>query len=64
MVYSIGAELMDNPTLFELAEDELDMLIKKMHKSGLNYWVILGLFLDRSVLLRKQADAEYQVKLK
>ena len=54
---------MDNAELIENAEIDLDRLILVFHKSGLNYWQILKVFLARCVTLQMQADIEYNLKL-
>jgi len=48
--------------LLELLESELDFLVNKAHKSGLNYWQILDIFLRACVTLHLQATSEYRVK--
>ena len=53
---------MTSPDVIELAEEEIDKLIAVCHKQGLNYWEILGIFLERCQSLRLQADAEYHLK--
>ena len=48
--------------IMELAELEIDRLIGVCHKQGLNYWEILGLFLNKCLTLQMMADAEYHLK--
>jgi hypothetical protein len=49
---------MDNPELCDLFNDELNLLIRKAHKSGLRPLLIAGLISDRLSLLILQCDAE------
>jgi len=48
--------------LVELLDGEIDIVITKAHKSGLNYWQVLRSFLQRCVGLQLQAEAEYRLK--
>uniref|UniRef100_A0A6M3IHX2 Uncharacterized protein n=1 Tax=viral metagenome TaxID=1070528 RepID=A0A6M3IHX2_9ZZZZ len=45
-----------------MLENELDILILKAHRSGLNYWQILKVLLLRCGDLMMQSEAEYYVK--
>jgi len=54
--------MVDNPELIELLETEVDFLISKAHKSGLNFWQILRVFLLRCEGLMIQSEAEYYQK--
>lgn len=47
----------------ECFEFELDGIINRGHRSGLNYWQILRMFLSHCVSLQMQADVEYYLKL-
>ena len=53
---------MDNPELIEQLELELDSLINKAHRSGLSFWHILRVILNRLDSLVMQAEVEYYVK--
>ena len=55
---------MDNPEAFDLFEDELEVLIQRGHKSGLNYWCILGILQRFCCTLFMQADAEFYYNLR
>lgn len=46
----------------ELLESEVDLIINKSHKSGLNYWQIFKVFLSRCLGLMAQSEAEYYAK--
>lgn len=48
--------------LVPMLENELDILILKAHRSGLNYWQILKVLLLRCGDLMMQSEAEYYVK--
>ncbi len=48
--------------LKEQAESSISYLTEDLHRQGLNYQQILGLFLDKSVTLFMQAQAEYFLK--
>ena len=52
----------DNIELIELAESEIEFLIEKAHRSGLNYWQILKIFLVKVETLVMRADEEYWLK--
>ena len=56
------SSMVDNPELIEQAEDDLNRLVMIFHRSGLNYWQILGLLLELCLELYQQADAEYWQK--
>jgi len=53
---------MDNPELIELLGGELDIIINKAHKSGMNYWEIFKLIYNRCQSLIGQSEAEYFLK--
>ena len=55
---------MDRPELIELFESELQFLVEKAHRSGVNYWTILRSVLIEVENLVIQADAEYWIKLR
>ena len=55
---------MDNPDLYDKAKDEFEILIEKVHRAGLIYWQIHGLLLDLNKQVYKQAEAEYQSKVR
>ena len=46
----------------DLLEDELDILIFKAYRSGLNYWQVSRIFLTKSVDLMIRSEAEYYEK--
>ena len=48
--------------LIELLNDELDILINKAHRSGLNYWQIFKAILDKCLALMMMSEAEYYQK--
>jgi len=50
----------------DLEEFELKLndLIHEAHKSGVNYWEVLRIFLNICQHLQMQADAEYYAKQK
>lgn len=54
---------LDDAKAIETAELQLDHLIEVMHKD-LNYWQILRLFLNASIVLQMRADVEYWVRLR
>jgi len=55
---------MPTAELIELLEDELDLIVNKAHKSGLNFWQILRVFLEHCCRLQLQAEAEFWKKVK
>ena len=48
----------------ELLESEAEFLIEKAHRSGMNYWQVLKIFLVKVESLVMRADQEYFMKLK
>ncbi len=54
---------MENTKSLELFETEIDLLINRGHRSGLNYWQILGILLEKCRQIYQQADAEYWLGL-
>lgn len=55
---------MDEAELTELTENEVEFIIEKSHRSGLNYWQILKIFLVKVESLVMRADTEYFLKLR
>lgn len=53
---------MATPNEIELAESEVARLIEVMHRQGLNYFEILGIFETASLNLYLQAGIEYRIK--
>ncbi len=53
---------MGNLELIDLLESELDIIIQKAHKSGLNYWQILKEVMRKCVDLMGQSEAEYHTR--
>jgi len=53
---------MSTPEQIDLAEAEVARLIEVIHRSGLNYWEILDIFLKATCDLHLKSSAEYQAK--
>ncbi len=53
---------MDRPELIGLFESEVEIIIQKARKSGLNYWQIFKLLFARCLDLMMQSEVEYFVK--
>lgn len=53
---------MEEVELKELLESEVDLVISKAHRSGLNYWQILKVVTGKLVTLEMLSEAEYSFK--
>ncbi len=53
---------MASPDEIDLAESQVATLIDVCHRSGLNYWEIMDIFLKATCDLHLKASAEYQIK--
>ena len=51
-----------NSELTQGLEDELDIIVHKARRSGMNYWEILKVFMKRCMTLMMQSEAEYRTK--
>lgn len=58
----LGAVSMEEVELKELLESEVDLVISKAHRSGLNYWQILKVVTGKLVTLEMLSEAEYSFK--
>jgi len=54
--------IVNEAKLIELLNDELDILINKAHRSGLNYWHIFKILLNKCLALMMMSEAEYYQK--
>jgi len=52
----------DEPNLIELFESEIDILLNKAHRSGLNYWQIFKVLLNKCLTLMMMSESEYNSK--